>query len=212
MLRAQIKPHFFLNAITTVSNMTWQNRLEDIRSYLLVLAKYVRYILNAQCQRISIAEEISHIGDYIRLQEIRFPGSIEVQIDCAPDVKDTQIPYLLLFTLVENAFKHAMSLYETMRLRIRCGRQERDGLPGCMITVEDNGVGFPPGTIEEFNADTEEITMTKDHLGLSNIRYTLQLTYQRTGLLHLSNIEGSGARVEVWIPEQEGDAHETADL
>ena len=33
MVRAQIKPHFFLNAITTVYNMTYQNRPEDTRRF-----------------------------------------------------------------------------------------------------------------------------------------------------------------------------------
>ena len=66
LLRAQIKPHFFLNAITTVSNMTYQNRLEDIRSYLKYLSKFVRYMLNSQRNWVSLKEEISHMKTILR--------------------------------------------------------------------------------------------------------------------------------------------------
>ena len=46
MLRAQIKPHSFLNAITTISNMTYASRPEEIRAYIASFARYVRYMLN----------------------------------------------------------------------------------------------------------------------------------------------------------------------
>ena len=51
----------------------------------------------------------------------------------------------------------------------------------------------------------------KEHLGLSNVRYTLSLTYHRDDLLGLSNRPQGGARVELWIPDEE-DSHETSDL
>jgi sensor histidine kinase YesM len=39
-----------------------------------------------------------------------------------------------------------------------------------------------------------------EHIGLSNVYRTLQLTYQRTDLLRLSNTDPNGARVEILIP------------
>ena len=43
MVRAQIKPHFYLNSVTVLHNMTYQNRLEDIRSYIQALAAMQDY-------------------------------------------------------------------------------------------------------------------------------------------------------------------------
>ena len=43
----------------------------------------------------------------------------------------------------------------------------------------------------------------KEHLGLSNVRYTLHLVYGRDDLLRVSNRENGGAHVELWIPDQE---------
>jgi len=203
LLRAQIKPHFFLNAITTVSNMTYQGRLEEIRAYLQFLSKFIRYMLNSQRKWVTVREEISHINNYLQMQMLRFPGSIDARIDCPEDVGETRIPVLMLFTLVENSFKHAMNLYETLELRICCERLETDDFCGCRLTVEDNGDGFPEKVIAEQNENVDYESIPKDHFGLSNIRYTLQLTYNRPDLLKLTNNPDGGAHVEIWIPDSE---------
>lgn len=203
LLRAQIKPHFFLNAITTVSNMTYQNRLEDIRSYLKYLSKFVRYMLNSQRKWVRVKDEISHIKDYIEMQTLRFPGSIIANISYDESVGETQIPILILFTLIENTFKHAMSLYEPLELTVSCQRFQTECFTGCRLIVDDNGEGFSEEFLESIGKKADDQPAPKDHFGLSNVRYTLQLTYNRTDLLHLSNNPGVGAHAEVWIPDWE---------
>jgi len=203
LLRAQIKPHFFLNAITTVSNMTYQNRLEDIRSYLQYLSKFIRYMFNSQRKWVTLKEEISHIENYIQMQTLRFPGSINASIDCPDDIADMRIPILILFTLVENTVKHAMNLYEPLELKVSCQRVTTDDFTGCRLVVEDNGEGFPEEVLESMVETSDAESAPKDHIGLSNIRYTLQLTYNKTDLLRLANLPEGGAHVEVWIPDWE---------
>ena len=46
MLRAQMKPHTFLNGITTISNMTYTSKPEEIREYIASFARFTRYMLN----------------------------------------------------------------------------------------------------------------------------------------------------------------------
>ena len=207
MLRAQLRPHFYLNAITTVSNMTYQNRNEDIRKYLAALAKYMRYMLNIQNKWVRIAEEIEQVKSYLEMQKIKFPGSVDAYIGCADSVADTRVPYLLLFTAVENSFKHAMSLYEPLWLVVQCEHYQDGDFCGCRMIVEDNGKGFPQEVISMFSLPEEETPRSaKDHLGLTNISRTLQLIYHRNDLLRLSNAKTGGAHVEIWIPEENDEA------
>ena len=138
------------------------------------------------------------------------PDSIHFTAECEPETASARIPYLLLFTLVENSIKHAMTLYSPMELRIRCARVDDADFTGTRLTVEDNGDGFPPEVIEKFLEERDDPVFTKEHLGLSNVRYTLNLVYHRRDLLRLGNCEGGGARVEIWIPEESAD--EASDL
>jgi sensor histidine kinase YesM len=210
MLRAQLKPHTFLNAITTISNMTYINTPEEIRAYIADFAKFVRYMLKTSSPWTTVEEEIKNIRTYLSMLERRSPGAVRFTAECPPEVAGTPIPYLLLFTLVENSIKHAMTLYTPMELRIACEGVADAGFRGVRLTVEDNGEGFPPEVIEKFLEERDDPIFTKEHLGLSNVRYTLNLVYRRRDLLRLSDREGGGARVEILIPEET--PNEAADL
>lgn len=209
MLRAQIRPHSFLNAITTVSNMTYTCRPEEIRAYIQVFAKYVRYMLNVSDPWITVEAEVGHIRNYLKMQEVRFPGAIRFTAEYDAAAGECEIPFLLLYTLVENSIKHAMSLYETLDITVRCVREDREDFHGFCLTEEDSGQGFPEDVAEKLRSGDEPFV--KEHLGLSNVRYTLNLTYHRDDLLRLSNRPQGGARVELWIPDKE-ENHETSDL
>ena len=52
------------------------------------------------------------------MQTLRFPGSINASIECPDNIGEARIPILMLFTLVENTFKHAMSLLRALELKI----------------------------------------------------------------------------------------------
>ena len=103
-----------------------------------------------------------------------------------------------------------MTLYTPMLLRITCERAAGADFSGVRLIVEDSGDGFPPEVIEKFLGEQDDPVFTKEHLGLSNVRYTLNLVYHRRDLLRLSNRSGGGARVEIRIPEEASD--EAADL
>ena len=209
MLRAQIRPHSFLNAVTTISNMTYTCRPEEIRAYIQVFAKYIRYMLNVSDPWITVEAEVGHIRNYLKMQEVRFPGAIRFTAEYDAAAGECKIPFLLLYTLVENSIKHAMSLYETLDITVRCVREDREDFHGFCLTEEDSGQGFPEDVAEKLRSGDEPFV--KEHLGLSNVRYTLNLTYHRDDLLRLSNRPQGGARVELWIPDKE-ENHETSDL
>ncbi len=203
MMRAQIRPHFYLNAITTVSNLSYGDRGEDIRAFCMFLSKYMRYMLNVESNWTTIGEELTHIGNYIDMQRIRFPNSVNLAVDCDDEIMNVRIPMLLLFTVVENAFKHAMSGYECLEIVIFGEMLEEENFSGCLLTAIDNGPGFTPEVLKQFSRENTEQIISKEHLGLTNIKHTLSLCYQRDDLLEISNMEEGGACVKLRIPAGE---------
>lgn len=205
MLRAQIRPHSFLNAITTISNMTYMNQPEEIRSYINSFAKFIRYMLNVSAPWTTVEEETQQIINYLKMQQNRFPESVTFQVDYSPELGKKQIPFLMLYTLVENSIKHAMTLYEPLEIAIRCQRVETKDFRGICLIEEDNGVGFQQEVLDKLQDASTNVLNTKEHLGLSNVRYTMHLVYGRDDLLRVSNRESGGAHVELWIPDEEGE-------
>lgn len=203
MLRAQIKPHSLLNAITTISNMTYASPPEDIRAYIASFARYVRYMLNMSSTWTTVAGELDHIRNYLKMQETRFPGSITCTLECPPEEENHPIPFLLLFTLVENSIKHAMTLYEPLGITVTCQRVEEENFSGICLTEEDTGSGFTQEALDKLFESNPDSLFVKEHLGLTNVRYTLKLIYHRNDLLRISNRECGGAHIEIYIPDQE---------
>lgn len=201
MLRAQIRPHSFLNAITTISNLTYICEPEEVRAYIGTFAKFIRYMLNVNNPWITLSGELAHIRNYLRMQEMRFPGSIQLTENCDADTLEHEIPFLLLYTLVENSIKHALTLYEALEIRIQCSRIETKTFRGIVLIEEDSGEGFTANALSQLL--NEDALFAKEHLGLSNVRYTLNLLYHRSDLLLISNRETGGAHIEIRIPDKE---------
>lgn len=201
MMRGQLRPHTFMNGITTISNLTYDNDLDKVREYIYEFSRFTRYMLNTNNEWTSIKEELKQIENYIDMQKIKFPNSIDYKCDLDFGIEEVKIPYLLLFSLVENSFKHAMSLIQTLHIYIKCEKYEEDGFEGVRLIEEDDGDGFSSEAIEKLMNNDD--MFTKEHLGLTNVRYTLRLLYKRDDLLRISNKEEGGARVELLIPKEE---------
>lgn len=201
MMRGQLRPHTFMNGITTISNLTYDNDLDKVREYIYEFSRFTRYMLNTNSEWTSIKEELKQIQNYIDMQKIKFPNSIDYKCELDKTIEEIEIPYLLLFSLVENSFKHALSLIQTLHIRIICERYEEEGFVGVKLIEEDDGDGFSLEAIEKLKANDD--MFTKEHLGLTNVRYTLRLLYKRDDLLRISNKEIGGARVEILIPKEE---------
>ncbi|MGN6711612.1 sensor histidine kinase [Anaerocolumna jejuensis] len=198
----QIKPHFFLNAMTTIHSMSYQNRNEDIRAYIDALSKNVRYIFRAGLYTVTIKEEISHIEDYFQMQNLLYPDCVFYYIDAEEEAKEWKIPQLLLHTFIENEFKHAVSLNKLLSIFIRIQMTEQGGRRVAHITIEDDGTGFPDTILDEINTDYLTMKKSGHGVGLWNVKKTMELLYKRTDLLKISNNEIQGAKIEIWLPEE----------
>ena len=205
MLRAQVKPHTFLNAINTINNMTYTGKPEDIRKYIAAFASFTRYMLYKAKDWTTVEDEIKNIDSYAKMQQIRFPESIEIIYDVPAELLPEKIPYLILFSLVQNSFKHAMTLVDKTYITISGEYYEEENFKGFRLIEEDNGPGFSEEALEKITSAEADDPFTKEHLGLTNVRYSLNLIYKRDDLLRISNREEGGAHIELLIPEMEND-------
>jgi len=199
-LQSQLKPHFMMNAITTIHSLTYKDNNEVIRTYIDALLMHFRYIIKGAVNRVKIHEEIVHVKNYIAMQEIRFPGSVFFLVDVEDEAKESFIPQLLLVTLVENAFKHAMMLDEILTILIRIETIQKGEQFNVHMIIEDNGDGFDNETIQYINSVRELEKPEEIGIGLSNIKKTLNLLYGNRGKLEIGKAIPKGARVEIEIP------------
>lgn len=139
-LQAQVNPHFFFNAINTISALIRVDS-EKARELLLRLSHFFRANLQgARTNLIPLEKEIEQVKAYQTLEQARFPDRYTVNIEVEEEAKEVLVPPFLLQILVENAFKHAFgSRKEDNHVWIKVKKVKEE----VCIQVKDNGYGIP---------------------------------------------------------------------
>lgn len=214
LLRQQLKPHFYLNAITVIKGMTYQNENEKIREYIMALNAHIRYMLKNDGGISTVREEFEHLNRYLDMQKIKFPDEIVSYVYWDKSLGDQKVPHLMLYTIVENAFKYAMGYQMPLTVFVQCEAERKNykgiELEGMSVEYEDNGPGFPAEVVEKFAQKTYDAS-SGSSVGLTNLEKTLHLLYDGKAEMKLENSELHGARILIWIPWERGKMHENTD-
>ena len=138
VLHMQINSHFFRNCMNIIFSLAEVKNTRLIQDFCIYLIDYLNYINTAFQPSTPLREELVHLENYLTLQQMRYPGRVEWEIDADEEAKEFPILPLLLLTFVENVFKHGMIEGEVCIVRIQAVCQKRGGLQGLFIRIEDN--------------------------------------------------------------------------
>ena len=192
-LQMQIRPHFFMNALTTVSNFARLGKQEELDRFIGYLAAYLRYMFRSNLTLVPLGEEIAHIETFLSMQELRFSGTLSHVFDIPEETLTVLLPPFTVQNFVENVIKHAMSEQKHVTLYLQVQREEE----GLRITVEDNGTGIPEDALAQLN-DCAYTPRAGQRIW--NTRQTLRLLYGDRASVSITNSLLGGAKVELTIP------------
>lgn len=171
-LRNQTNPHFLFNTLNNIYALA-RKKSESTADVVLKLSKLLRFMLyESRKERISLADEIRMIEDYIELEKIRYNERLTIEFSKKLDDPSQDIAPLLLLPFIENAFKHGAS--ETRF--------------DSFIKID---IRLAAGVLYFFIENTKEPTnetAVNENIGLSNVRRQLQLMYPEHSL-HVENMK-----------------------
>ncbi len=191
-LQSQIQPHFLINTIYCFIALNQIGEKEKLNSGFFSLAHLLRYVLSKE-KFTTLGKEQRFLGDYLKLQQLRFGQRLSYEMICPEEFQDLVIPRLLLQPLVENAIIHGIEPCEHPCLcRIRVER-DADLL---RIYIEDNGVGFDPEELARKSAEAAEkafhpdphpeeapvLKSSKTSIGLYYVKERLRMWSERATL------------------------------
>lgn len=163
VLHEQIKPHFLYNSMETIGYMALNDGATDVHEALETLGSFYRNFLSKGDRDIPLSREISIIKDYLSIQKLRYGDIIIDEYDVADDVKDWQIPKLLLQPLVENSIYHGIRLKGEAGVIKITGYAEDGDLH---LIVYDSGLGMEQEVIERLlSTDASDDSANKDISG-----------------------------------------------
>ncbi|WP_248930626.1 sensor histidine kinase [Paenibacillus hamazuiensis] len=201
-LQLQINPHFFMNSLNILFNLAQVKNYELIQEMTLCLVRYFRFMFRSNLTFVSLHDELQHVRNYVRIQELRFPGSLTCNIDAPDFLENVPIPPLLIQTFLENSIKHAVTLEEPVRISVDIDLNEK-GLEPCIeIVIRDTGKGFSEEVLTEIQSGNRVIDQQDEHIGIWNVRRRLQLLYDGKAAISCYNGYPRGAVVEIKLPYQ----------
>ena len=199
-IKLQIRPHFFLNAMTTISSLSQQGKNKEIESYISALSKNIRYMFRAGLHTVSLQEEVTHVENYFEMQELKYPGCVFYYIDINPEVREWKIPQMIIHTIIENEYKYAVNINQMLTILIKASKADVNGEEMLYVEVEDDGAGYPKEVLQFFENQENTISKTGERVGLKSVKRMMELMYEREGLFTISNIEPHGCKNTFRIP------------
>jgi two-component sensor histidine kinase len=184
VLRSELQPHFFFNALHSISTLMHEN-VEAADEMLTQLADLLRLSMeHRSAQEVPLREELEVLEHYLNIMRIRFGDRLSLQVDADPALLEEKVPLFMLQPLVENAIEHGIAKRGGAgRISIEA-RAEDTRLK---LRVSDDGAGLRSASVRE-------------GIGLSNTRLRLQQLYGGAAELVIRNGAESGTVVELRLP------------
>jgi sensor histidine kinase YesM len=173
LLATQLHPHFLFNTLNNLYSLSLSGSPKTAISLQKIKGLMVYMLYECGQPEISIKKEINLIDDYLELEKLRYDKRLKLTF--INDVKNNEllIAPMILFTFVENCFKH--------------GSSKATGSSSITInlsTTEDNDIIF---VAENSIPDVQNLNKTEhEGLGLENVKKRLSFLYPERHTLEIT--------------------------
>ncbi|WNR42750.1 sensor histidine kinase [Paenibacillus roseipurpureus] len=207
-LQSQINSHFLYNALESINAMANLAGHQQIRKSTIALSNMLRYTSNYKESLVTLEDEISHIGDYMKIMDNLYPGELEFHFQIESEIAQSACLKACLQPFVENCIKHGYEMTgEKLRVAISAYRYEHDNI---RVDIEDDGTGISDEKLSEIRealhqVRTEQEFLQLSRVGMLNVHYRLRTYYphhSHAGIRVERVSEGGGTRVSVIFPKK----------
>ena len=155
-LEAQIDPHFLYNTLDTIMWLAIDHQDDKVVEMVAALSGFFRTSLSHGEDKISIREELEHVENYLKIQQLRYGDIMEYSIDVPDEIKKNDIVKITLQPLVENALYHGLKKQREKGMIKISGVDDENNI---FLIVEDNGVGMQPEQVVQINKEMYELSL-----------------------------------------------------
>ncbi len=199
-LQAQVNPHFLYNTLGSIKHLIDMKENGQASKMVVALTKFFRIGISRGKEIITVAEELEHVRNYLRIQKMRYQENLDFEIHMDPEILNCYIIKLILQPIVENSIYHGIKNKKNAlgMIKISGWRVGED----IIIEIYDNGIGMDQATLNQVKhsleiAYREETTVS---FGLKNVNERIRLHFGSQYGLTIESIKSQYTLVQVKIP------------
>lgn len=119
LIKSQINPHFLFNTINNIDVLIGKDAAKA-SAYLNKLSGILRYMVyETRSEKIPLAKELDYIEKYLELEKIRTANPDYIRLHTTGESNGFVVAPMILFPLIENAFKHTENKKNSNSIRIK---------------------------------------------------------------------------------------------
>ena len=195
-LKLQLTPHFLVNCLNTVYELTEAGHPDLSMQMTRDLTKHLRYLLSCGTT-VSFKEEAALTANYVELSSIRYPGSIRLTTDYDAAGNSIRVIPLLLLSFVENIIKHEIEIGKVTDI---CIYSKVNADHTFYIDIYDTGLGYSDEMLGKLQNMEHYIQENDEHIGIGNVYSRARLILGEQCTFRFANRKDAGAEVEITIP------------
>lgn len=164
-LKNQIDSHFLFNTLNSIYGLSLK-KSDLAPKAILLLSEILSYVIyETKKDFYPLSHEMQLINNYIELEKIRWGKEISIKFETDGNTENSFVAPLILFTFVENSFKHGVAKTldnPWVSIRVSVGQDE-------MLFEIENSIP---------NQVANNLKLNSKGIGLENIKRRLSLLYQ----------------------------------
>jgi two-component system sensor histidine kinase YesM len=192
-LESQMNPHFLFNTLNTIKALAKMHGEEEIYTISIKLGKLLRSTIDNHKSECSLKESMDLVDSYLTIQKIRFGDKLHITTEIDASCSEVMTPKLIIQPLVENSIVHGLEPKAGQwNISVKIMKEKNK----VCIHIEDDGIGFPPGSLPDNLDDLANST----HVGVYNVYRRLVLKYGKQMVFSITSREGLGTLVTMSFP------------
>lgn len=175
--RARINPHFFFNGMSSLQNLSLQEKSTKTTLFISRFAKIMRQSLESTYEELTtVEEEIDFLTQYLEIQKLRYPEKFDYKfhIDESLEINELKLPGMLMQPFVENAIEHG---FKDVDYKGEIDIVFKDENKNLLVIVEDNGKGLNLDK-DDKEYKSRAMQIIKDRLYLFNKQHNSDASYK----------------------------------
>ncbi|MCF8428514.1 MAG: histidine kinase [Bacteroidia bacterium] len=182
-LKTQLNPHFLfnsLNGIRTLVDLDPENAKEAITKLSSLLRGSLKMEKN---KTVALKEELNTVNDYLAIEKIRFDDRLNIVLDISPETLKSNLPPMMIQTLVENGIKHGISNLKN----------------GGTIFIK-SFVKNQNTIIQIINSGQYNLNPATSGLGIENTKERLRILFEEKASFSIKNLDDKNVLTEITLP------------
>ncbi|MTI59737.1 MAG: HAMP domain-containing protein [Firmicutes bacterium] len=202
-LQNQINPHFLYNTLNSIKWMAAVQGAEGIRNIVVAPGRLLKNLSSNTIEKISLEKELKLLEDYIFIQQIRYKGRINFNIEVVDEeVLKYKIIKFILQPIVENSIFHGIEAKKNAG-RIDLYITKDAGGRDIIIKIQDDGIGMNQEEIKKvLNKKNQGNQRGLTGIGLSNVNNRIKLSYGESYGIEIKSSVGEYTIILIRIPCQ----------